>query len=188
MNKILVSIILFGLFVAACAPTTTAVPATPTNFAPVPATEKPSVPVTGVAVVQSVEIQIVETQPLQVNAILRGQLPDAGCTSIASVNQARDGNTFKISLITTTDPLALCAQALTPFEKVVSLDVRNLPAAQYTVDVSGITKTFELLTHDLSKFKQEVVSALNARNFNHMRVLMDESFVVALSVVDSDIP
>lgn len=181
MNKILVSIILFGLFVAACAPTTTAVPATPTNFAPVSATEKPSIPVTGVAVVQSVEIQIVETQPLQVNAILRGQLPDAGCTSIASVNQARDGNTFKISLTTTTDPLALCAQALTPFEKVVSLDVRNLPAAKYTVDVSGITKTFELLTRDLSKFKQEVVSALNARNFNHMRVLMDESFVVAAS-------
>ncbi|HET9587516.1 MAG TPA: hypothetical protein VFO91_01895 [Anaerolineales bacterium] len=35
-------------------------------------TEEPSIPVTGVAVVQSVEIQILESDPTEVNAIVRG--------------------------------------------------------------------------------------------------------------------
>lgn len=179
MTKILVFITLCALLMAACTPATTTVVPTPTNFGPIPATEKPSVPVTGVAVVQSVQIQILETQPLQVNAILRGQLPDAGCTTIAAVNQARNGNTFGITLTTTTNPLALCSQMLTPFEQVVSLEVKNLPPAKYTVDANGITQSFELLTRDLEKFKQELVSALNARNFDLLRIHMDKSLVIA---------
>jgi hypothetical protein len=91
------------LILAACAP----VAVTP----PPILTEEPAIPVTGVAVVQSVEIQILESMPVQVNAIIRGQLPDAGCTTIASVNQVREGNTIAITLVTTTDPLALCALA-----------------------------------------------------------------------------
>lgn len=56
-------------------------------------TEEPSIPVTGVAVVQSVEIQILESDPTEVNAIVRGQLPDAGCTTISSVDKVRGGDT-----------------------------------------------------------------------------------------------
>lgn len=65
-------------------------------------------PVTGMAFVQSVEIQILETQPLQVNAIVRGQLPDSGCTTISSFSQAHEGNMFRLTLLTVTDPLASC--------------------------------------------------------------------------------
>ena len=163
---------LFVTFLAACLPLT----ATPTP--PPIKTEEPEIPVTGVAVVQSVEIQILETQPLQVNAIVRGQLPDGGCTTIDAIDQVRDGNAFRISLATITDPLAICAQAVTPFEQVIPLDVKDLPAAKYVVNVNGVETSFELLSRDVMKFKQALVAALNARDYNLLKVMMDESFTI----------
>jgi len=134
----------------------------------------------GTAVVQSVEVQILESSPLQVNAILRGQLPDAGCTAIASADQARDGNTFRVTLTTATDPLALCAMAFTPFEQVVALDVTNLPPTKYIVNANGIEHSFKLLSRNPWTFNQQLVEALNARNYDLLRVMMDESFMTAI--------
>lgn len=168
-SKIFILMILFALLGAAC---------TPMIGTPAPiVTEEPLV--VGIAVVQSVEIQILESSPIQVNAIARGQLPDAGCTTISSVNQVRDGNTIRVTLSTTTDPLALCAQAHTPFEQVIALDLSNLPPARYMVNVNGIEQSFVLLTRDVSQFKQVLVDGLNARNYDLLRVLMDESLVIA---------
>jgi len=163
---------IFILLMAACAPLTAA-----------PATPSPSVteeiPITGMAIVQSVEIQILESQPLQVNAIIRGQLPDAGCTTIKSVDQARDGNIFKVTLTTTTDPLALCAQVLTPFERVIALDVKDLPSGTYIVNVNGIEVSFQRIA-DITSFKQSLVEVLNARNYDLLKTLMDKSLMIAL--------
>lgn len=173
-RNVLLIAVLVALFMASCAPALT-----PTPTPPPIVTEEPVIPVSGVAVVQSVEIQILESLPVQVNAIVRGQLPDAGCTSISKVNQVRDGNTFKVTLTTTTDPLALCAQALTPFEQVVALEVNNLPPAKYTVDVQGIEQTFELPASDSSSFEQALVGALNDRDYESLKGMMGESFMLA---------
>ena len=159
------------LIAVACLPLATPAP-------PPIITEEPGIPVTGMALVQSVEVQLLESQPLQVNVIARGQLPDGGCTTISAVNQVRDGNTFHISLTTSTDPLAICTLAATPFEQVIPLDVSNLPPAAYSVDVNGVTASFELLTRDISKFKQVLVQALNARDYSLLKVMMDESFMI----------
>lgn len=161
---------LIAVLVSACIPVGT--PA-----APLP-TETSAAPIAGVAVVQSIETQILESDLLQVNAIVRGELPDAGCTTIASVDQVRDGNTFKITLRTTTDPLALCAQALTPFEQVVPLDVRDLPPAKYVVNVNGVEQSFELATQDASNFEQVLVEALNARNYDSLKTLIGNPFMI----------
>jgi hypothetical protein len=158
------------LILAACAPA--AVSPTPIL------TEEPAIPVTGVAVVESVEIQILESMPVQINAIVRGYLPDAGCTTIASVNQVRDGNTITITLVTTTDPLALCAQALTPFEQVVPLDVSNLAAGEYTVNANGIVESFELPGRDAGSFQQMLVDALNVRDYELLKSLMGDPFMI----------
>jgi inhibitor of cysteine peptidase len=130
-----------AILVAACAPIT----ATPSPIVT-------AVPTAGsVAVVRSIEILLLESFPLQVNAVIRGDLPDAGCTKIASVDQVREGNTFRLTLVTTTDPLALCAQALTPFEQVVSLDVKNLPAGTYTVQAGDVQQTFTFDVDNISE-------------------------------------
>ena len=135
-SKIVLISMLFALL-AACAPAAPAVTETPSPIV----TEVPTFG--SVAVVKSVDVLLLESFPLQVNVVIRGDLPDAGCTTIASVEQVREGNTFTLTLIITTDPLALCAQVLTPFEEVVSLDVLGLPAGIYTVDVHGVQQTFE---------------------------------------------
>jgi uncharacterized protein YraI len=151
----------------------------PTLVTPSPiVTEEPGIPVTGAALVQSVEIQVVQSQPLQVNALVRGELPDAGCTTISSVSQVRNGATITVTLTTTTDPAALCAQALTPFERVIPLDVKDLAPGRYKVNVNGIEQSFEVPTRDVSQFKQMLVEALNQRDYERLKGWMDQSFLI----------
>lgn len=159
---------------------TACVPAAVSPTPPPIMTDEPPAPVLGLAVVQSVEIQILESMPIQVNALIRGQLSDAGCTTISTVTQTRDGSTFNIELATTTDPLALCAQALTPFEQVVLLDVTDLPPAPYVVNANGVRQAFELLPRDMDGFKRALVQALNAQNYEALRLMMDTSLRIAL--------
>lgn len=171
---IFLSVTILAVLVTACGPVATS----PTLLSTM--TEEPLDPVAGMAVVQSVEIQILESQPIQVNALILGQLPDAGCTTLVDVTQARDGNTFNITLTTTTDPLALCAQALTPFEQVVSLDTKDLSPAPYVVNANGIQKTFILLFRDMTNFKQSLVDTLNAQDYETLRLMMEKSLMIAL--------
>jgi hypothetical protein len=149
------------------------------GFPQKPQIETNATPIMGMAIVQSVEIHFMEHVPTKVSAVVRGQLPDAGCTTIAAVNQTRDGNTFHLVVMTTTDPLALCASALTPFEETILLDTSELPAAKYIVRANGIEASFKLLSKDISIFKQQLVDALNACDFELLRVMMHESLMIS---------
>lgn len=174
-RNLLIMFLLVAFLGAACAP---AVTETPTP-APIK-TEEPSVPVTGVATVESVEVLILESMPVQVNAVIRGQLPDAGCTTIREVTQIREGNTIELTIVTTTDPLALCAQALTPFEQVVPLDISALPAGEYIVDVGGTSATFELSgnAQEEPTFLKSLLDAMNARDYEALKSMMGDSFMI----------
>jgi inhibitor of cysteine peptidase len=97
----------------------------------------------GKAMVDSVEVQIRESLPVQVSVNVKGNLPDA-CTQINVINTLRDGNTFNVDISTTRPVEVLCAQVLTPFEENVSLDVKGLNKGTYTVNVNGVTATFDL--------------------------------------------
>jgi len=97
----------------------------------------------GEATVESIDVLIMESFPVQVNAVVRGTLGD-GCTTLDPVTTTREGNTFRIRLTTQRPAEAVCTLALEPFEEVVSLDVLGLPAGVYTVDANGVTETFEL--------------------------------------------
>ena len=85
MSKIQIFIVsmIFTLLVTSCAPQFL----TPTP--PPVLTEEPGIPVTGVALVQSLEVQMPGSQPLQVNAILRGQLPDGVLVEVESLTLSR---------------------------------------------------------------------------------------------------
>ena len=162
------------LLVASCAPSI----ATPTP-API-LTEEPSIPVTGSVVVQTMEIQLLGN-PLQVNAILRGQLPDSGCTTISSIDQVRDGNTIKLAVntVTTNDPAVSCLQVLTPFEQMVPLDISNLQPGKYIVNASGLEQSFELPSRSAEQLRQVLVDTLNARDYEKLKTLMEPSFMIA---------
>jgi inhibitor of cysteine peptidase len=95
------------------------------------------------AIVEDLQIMILESFPVQVNAAIRGSLPD-GCTSIKEINPTRDGKAFNIQILTERSAEAVCTEALVPFEKTVSLEVYGLPAGTYTVKARDQTATFTL--------------------------------------------
>jgi len=116
-------------------------------------TDEPTVPtgetVTGVAIVDSVDLLIAESFPVQVFATVHGSLPD-GCTSIDQIIPTLEGNTFNVSITTSRPVDLICTQALAPFEENFALDVNGLPAGDYTVIVNTTASaTFNLAVDNL---------------------------------------
>ena len=99
-------------------------------------------PTIGLASVDEIDILILESFPVQINVIARGNLPDP-CTEISEVLQEREGDTFFITIKTYRSP-GFCIQVLAPFEEIIPLKVYGLPAGTYTVDVNGVQDTFGL--------------------------------------------
>jgi hypothetical protein len=99
--------------------------------------------VSKMAAVESIEIRILESSPVQVHVLTKGILTD-GCTEIGEIIKEREGNSFHVRLTTVRPADAICTQELAPFEESVPLDVYGLPAGTYTVEVNGVTDSFEL--------------------------------------------
>lgn len=118
--------------------TNTSIPATAPSI-----TTEPEI---GLAAIDSAETLIRESFPIQVALLVRGDLPD-GCTILDQRSQTRNGNAFSIELTTRRDPNARCTEALVPFEEQFELDVLDLKAGTYTININGIVQTF-VLTND----------------------------------------
>ena len=106
--------------------------------------------ITGKANVESVEILVLESFPVQVNVVARGHHPD-GCTQISNAEQDSIGEftiSFTIFAVRPTD--VDCTQENVPFEETFPLDVEGLPAGNYTVEVNDITGSFELEVDNVS--------------------------------------
>jgi inhibitor of cysteine peptidase len=97
----------------------------------------------GLALIESIEILILESFPVQVHVRVKGILGDS-CTSLHQITQTRVENTFMITVTTTRPADAICADIITQFEEIISLDVYRLPAGTYTVDVNDVRDTFTL--------------------------------------------
>jgi len=93
------------------------------------------------ALVEEIELVFLESFPVQVNAILRGNLPD-GCTQIERVDQELKDNVFQLTVITSRPQDAICTLALAPFEERVPLAVKGLPAGEYTVRAGDAQTSF----------------------------------------------
>ncbi len=95
------------------------------------------------AAVDSIEVRILESDPVQVEVVARGNLAD-GCTELDEPMVMRDGTQFGVMLTTQRPADAICTQALVPFEQVIALDVTDVEPGDYTVDVNGVIETFTL--------------------------------------------
>jgi len=82
------------------------------------------------ASIDSIDTIFLESFPLQVHAVVKGNFPD-GCTTIQRHEVEREGNTFLIKIFTQRPVGAICTEALVPFEYTVPLDVYGLPADTY---------------------------------------------------------
>ena len=101
-----------------------------------------SLPTIGLAPVDEIDILILESFPVQIHVIARGNLPDP-CTKISEVLQEKEGNTFFITIKTYRSP-GFCIQVIAPFEEIIPLEVYGLTAGTYTVDVNGVQAAFDL--------------------------------------------
>ncbi|MDQ5901574.1 MAG: inhibitor of cysteine peptidase [Patescibacteria group bacterium] len=99
------------------------------------------------ASVNEVEVILKESFPVEVDVLVKGDLPD-GCTSLSEeISQRLIGNEFSVELKTMKlkDADVMCTQALVPFEKTISLEnVVGIAAGDYTVNVNGVTKNFKM--------------------------------------------
>lgn len=93
------------------------------------------------AYIESIDSLFLESFPLQVHAVLKGNLPD-GCTTIYRHEVDREGNTFLIKIFTQRPTGAFCTEALVPYEYSVPLDVYGLPAGTYIVKAYNVITEF----------------------------------------------
>ncbi len=96
------------------------------------------------ATVESIDILIAESFPVQVFALLRGYVGD-GCTKITGItSRGPVGRTFYIDITTHRPPGAICTQVLIAFERNVPLGAYGLAAGTYEVIAGGARASFTL--------------------------------------------
>jgi len=133
------------LAVSACSPTPDIDLDQPVSSddTPVPTVVPPSgeMEIHEMAGVDEVDVLLLESFPLQVNVVVKGNFPD-GCTTIHRTETEFVENRFTVRIFTQRPADPMCTEALVPFEEVIPLDVYGLPAGIYTVDVYGTKSSF----------------------------------------------
>ena len=93
------------------------------------------------AYINSIEILLLESFPIQIQVKILGYLPD-GCTTVYQVKSERQDNTFTLKVLTIREKSAICTDALVPFEISEPLDVEGLPEGVYQVKVGDAEAQF----------------------------------------------
>ena len=148
MILIVAAVVAIFLYAAARAPAVAPpvpTPVTPSAPTPIPPSgEQPGGDViAGAASVESIELRMLESFPVQVSVTAIGYLPDP-CTHISGTQQTMEGDTLYLKIMTSRQADVMCIQVVAPFEETYPLDVAGLPAGTYTVDVNGVTGTLTL--------------------------------------------
>jgi inhibitor of cysteine peptidase len=92
--------------------------------------------------IDEIELLVMESFPVQVAALVRGNLPN-GCAVLDDVSAVRTDEGFAIEVVTHKEG-DFCTAALVPFEERVALDVLGLPAGTYTVRAGEVSSEFTL--------------------------------------------
>ena len=99
--------------------------------------------VVGRAMVEQVEVLILESYPVQINVVIEGYLGD-GCTELSGIAQSVEGNRIYLTVYTERPVDAICTLALVGFEETVSLDLTELEPGEYTIVVHNVTEELVL--------------------------------------------
>jgi len=94
------------------------------------------------APVDSIELLIAESFPVQVWVKIEGHLPTP-CYQISRIEKYRQENIFHISIMMNYYGDS-CIELIVPYTETVSLEVYGLPAGTYQVNVNGVVDSFTL--------------------------------------------
>lgn len=108
------------------------------NFVLVAAEER------SLATVESLDVQVMESLPLQVSVSVAGYTPTP-CNKLLTPAVLYKDNSFTVALAySSLGPAESCIAVIEPFETSVALDVEGLLAGTYTVTVNGQQTEFTL--------------------------------------------
>jgi hypothetical protein len=95
-------------------------------------------------VVETVEVSVLESVPVQVRASVKGHLRDS-CELLGETSQSRTDSTITVTITTTRDNERErpCLDVQTPVEQQVTLQ-GDFPAGTYVVRVNGVERTFRV--------------------------------------------
>lgn len=91
-------------------------------------------------VVESVEVNVLESFPPQASARVRGFIGD-GCSTIHSVEQSRSGNTVTVTILRQRPVNAICIQIALLYDQTIRLE-GAFPPARYLLRVNGFETEF----------------------------------------------
>jgi hypothetical protein len=128
--KAITTLFLVALLLAACAPTSgeTPEPGQPTGE-----------PQGGAVYVETADLLIMESYPVQVNLHVTGNLPTP-CHSFHyayQIGSASDRFRVDVTAWSEADPAAMCAQVLQPFDETISLPMTGAADGSYSVYLNG---------------------------------------------------
>ncbi len=149
LKKFLPGVLLLGALVlalAACIPVTRV--ASFTDPTPAPQTRQTQT-ASRAAQVESVDIEIVKSDPVQINAVASVRLPDA-CTTLGDSQLHYASNTFQITLWAVNPTDRGCAPDVTHAGSTYALNAIALQPGTYTVTVNSVSKVFTLTGDDLT--------------------------------------
>ncbi len=140
MKKIFSTLLVFAVFLSACAstfdePVSSDTPHTnepQANYLPQPAD---SLLTRGEAYIDSSDLLTMESYPLQFMLNIKGNLPTPCHQLRALVNPPDAENKILVEVYSVSDPNAICVQALSPFE--VNIPLGSFAAGKYVLFVNG---------------------------------------------------
>ena len=90
------------------------------------------------AMVEEIEVLILESDPVQITVMIQGFLGD-GCTELAGISQFVQGDRIYIRVYAERPVDAICTLVLVGFEESVGLDLDELEPGEYTIVVHNLT-------------------------------------------------
>ena len=72
-------------------------------------------------VIENVEVQVMESYPMQIALHVTGYQQD-GCQTPIQVEQRRDGNTVHVRIYRQMDPAAICPAVIVPYDATIQLE------------------------------------------------------------------
>ncbi len=91
----------------------------------------------GAVVVEAVEVQVLESEPPQLQLTISGYLPD-GCEVPIDSHQTREGQTVRVTLKRELPPDTVCTAVIRPYEQELLLE-GNFEPGVYQIQVNDFT-------------------------------------------------
>ncbi|MCZ7544930.1 MAG: hypothetical protein M5R40_16030 [Anaerolineae bacterium] len=93
-------------------------------------------------IIDSVEVTVLESDPMQLRLHITGYQPD-GCEAPVTVAQRREGNTVYVEIYRDLPADMICPEILVGYEASIPLE-GDFEAGAYTINVNGYVVSLEL--------------------------------------------